>query len=124
VRRPGPGQAPDLRQAPCLAHAAEIATDHHLCREHAAGILGAVMARSRSFSESAIDDLTRLPRCHCAHRHRACAGLTARTSRPRCSIFGSTRPTGVAMPGVRGCIQIRAARRFPTGACSRFRLFA
>ena len=54
----------------CLEHATEIAPDHHLCPEHAAGMLGAVPGPRPVRYASAIDELTRCRDDRCPHGRR------------------------------------------------------
>ena len=88
---PGPGRRRTCDKPLCLAHAAELATDHHLCAAHAAGILGAVLGPSPVFYESAIDDLTRCRDARCAHRHRCLRWTNCRDQAVRVFDFAGTK---------------------------------
>lgn len=89
----GPGRGRRRRcDAPlCLAHAAEIATDHHLCPEHATGILGAVMGPRAVALESDIDDLTRCRDMRCPHRRRCWRWTDCKDQAVRVFDFGGTK---------------------------------
>ncbi len=88
---PGRGRRRRCNSLLCLAHAAEIATDHHLCQEHAAGVLGASLGPVPVLFESAIDDLTRCRDARCAHRKRCLRWTDCRDQAVRVFDFGSTR---------------------------------
>lgn len=75
----------------CLKHAYEVAPDHHLCLEHAAGILGVEKAARAIKSKLLVTDLTSCRDVKCHHRKRCLRWTDCLDDAVQVFDFGATK---------------------------------